>query len=201
MNPEQNVLVLCARNSARSQMTEAFLSKLGGDRFRIFSAGLAASEIHPLTHRVMEEVGIPLTGHHSKSTRDFLGKLAVHHLIIVYERTERECPKLFLGAVRRHSWPFPDPVEVEGSTNAKPRNSSGSSLRWVFDPTTPLTITSTPTSSACSRSRAKASPQLEPRSSTLNDSTSRISAAASATAESSPHDATKGAGSKRLTWA
>lgn len=100
-------------------MTEAFLRKLDGDRFRIFSAGLVASEIHPLTHRVMEEVGIPLTGQHSKSTREFLGKLAVHHLIIVCERTERECPKLFLGAARRHSWPFPDPVVVEGSTNVK----------------------------------------------------------------------------------
>ena len=46
--------------------------------------------------------------------RGFLGKLAVHHLIIVCEQTERECPKLFLGALRRHFWPFPDPAAVEG---------------------------------------------------------------------------------------
>jgi arsenate reductase len=62
----------------------------------------------------MEEAGLPLRGHHAKPVRGFLGKLAVHHLIIVCESTERECPKLFLGALRRHFWPFPDPAAAEG---------------------------------------------------------------------------------------
>jgi arsenate reductase (thioredoxin) len=114
MSPKKNVLVLCAHNSARSQMTEAFLRKHGGDRFTVHSAGLHATEIHPLTRRVMAEVGLPLEGQHAKPVRDFLGKLAVHHLIIVCERTERECPKAFLGAMQRHFWPFPDPATVEG---------------------------------------------------------------------------------------
>jgi arsenate reductase len=114
MNSKKNILVLCAQNSARSQMAEAFLRKHAGDRFIVHSAGLNPAEIHPLTHRVMAERGLPLEGHRAKSVRDFLGKLAVHHLIIVCERTERECPKLFLGALRRHFWPFPDPVSVEG---------------------------------------------------------------------------------------
>ena len=114
MTPKKNVLVLCAHNSARSQMAEAFLRKHGGDRFTVQSAGLHATEIHPLTHQVMAEVGLPLEGQHAKLVRDFLGKLAVHHLIIVCERTESECPKLFLGALRRHFWPFPDPASVEG---------------------------------------------------------------------------------------
>ena len=119
MNRAMNVLVLCARNSARSQMTEAFLRAHGGDRFAVYSAGLEAAGIHPLTHQVMEEVGLPLTGHRSKEAREFLGKLPVHHLIVVCERTEPECPKLFPGAARQHSWPFDDPVEVEGSLETR----------------------------------------------------------------------------------
>jgi arsenate reductase len=114
MNPEKNILVLCAHNSARSQMAEAFLRKHGGGRFVVYSAGLHPTEIHPSTRQVMAEVGLTLEGQHAKPVRDFLGKLAVHHLVIVCERTERECPKLFLGALRRHFWPFPDPAAIEG---------------------------------------------------------------------------------------
>lgn len=114
MTPEKNILVLCAQNSARSQMAEAFLRKHGGDRFAVYSAGLHPTDIHPFTRLVMSEAGLPLDGYRAKSVGEFLGKLNVHHLVIVCERTERECPKLFLGALRQHSWPFPDPAAVEG---------------------------------------------------------------------------------------
>jgi arsenate reductase len=114
MKPEKNILILCAHNSARSQMAEAFLRKHGGSQFVVYSAGLYPTEIHPYTRQVMAEVGLPLEGQRAKPVRDFLGKLPVHHLIIVCERTQRECPKLFLGAMRRHFWPFPDPSAIEG---------------------------------------------------------------------------------------
>jgi arsenate reductase len=95
-------------------MAEAFLQKHGGDRFSVYSAGLHPTGIHPFTRLVTSEVGLPLDGQHAKPVGEFLGKLNVHHLIIVCERTERECPKLFLGALRRRSWPFLDPATVEG---------------------------------------------------------------------------------------
>jgi protein-tyrosine-phosphatase len=66
------------------------------------------------SRQVMAEVGLPLEGQHAKPVRDFLGKPAVHHLIIVCERTKSECPRLFLGALRRRFWPPPDPASVEG---------------------------------------------------------------------------------------
>ncbi|HTX71477.1 MAG TPA: hypothetical protein VMC79_01500 [Rectinemataceae bacterium] len=41
------VLFLCMHNSARSQMGEAFLSELGGIRFRPESAGLEPGRLNP----------------------------------------------------------------------------------------------------------------------------------------------------------
>jgi hypothetical protein len=57
----QRVLFLCTHNSARSQMAEAFLRSLAGDRFEAASAGTEATRVHPLALRVMAEVGIDLS--------------------------------------------------------------------------------------------------------------------------------------------
>jgi protein-tyrosine-phosphatase len=80
---------------------------------------MEATKIHPLTLRVMDEIGISLEGQRSKRVREYLGKLAVHDLIVVCARTERECPKLFPGALNDHFWPFPDPAAVDGPLDAK----------------------------------------------------------------------------------
>ena len=112
----QNVLFLCGGNSCRSQMGEAFLRKHGGDLFDVYSAGLEPTgEIHPLTVRVLEEKGIDLLGHRSKSAKEYLGKLPVRFLITVCDAAAKNCPSIWPGMQERLNWPFPDPAAFRGT--------------------------------------------------------------------------------------
>lgn len=63
----------------------------------------------------MEEAGISMTGVRSKSVKEFLGRVAIQHAIIVCADAERNCPSLwpFCGDVQK--WPFDDPAACTGS--------------------------------------------------------------------------------------
>lgn len=111
-----NVLVLCTGNSCRSQMAEGFLRALAADRYAVVSAGTEPkTEVHPLAVRVMDEVGVDISGQQPKDLREFLGKLPIRHLIIVCSGAEESCPRVFPGLAERIYWPFDDPAAFEGS--------------------------------------------------------------------------------------
>jgi len=57
----KSVLFMCTHNSARSQMAEAFLNKLCGDRYEAKSAGVAPRGLNPYVVKAMAEVGVDLT--------------------------------------------------------------------------------------------------------------------------------------------
>ncbi len=114
-----SVLFLCTGNSARSQMAEAFLRHYGGERFEAFSAGLEPKGINPYTVRVMEEVGIDLSGQRSKDVTEYLGKRHFSYLITVCAHAEQNCPRTFLGVGQRLHWAFEDPAAFEGDEQAK----------------------------------------------------------------------------------
>ncbi|TWT58743.1 Arsenate-mycothiol transferase ArsC2 [Thalassoglobus neptunius] len=109
------VLFLCTGNSARSQMAEAFLRKHGEAHFDACSAGLAPKGIHPFTIQVMNEVGISLDNHRSKSLSEYLGKVSASHVIFVCEQAEQSCPRVWPFALNTLCMPFPDPAAVEGT--------------------------------------------------------------------------------------
>lgn len=104
------VLFLCSHNSARSQMAEAILRWHAGDRMEVHSAGLDPQDIHHLTKVVLNEVGLDISGHRSKSVKEFLGKLSISHAIFVCEQAEARCPTIYPFALTRLSWPFEDPA-------------------------------------------------------------------------------------------
>lgn len=68
----ERVLILCTHNSARSQMAEGWLRAMASDRLEVASAGTEATRVHPLAIRALDEVGIDLRGHQSKSLDRFL---------------------------------------------------------------------------------------------------------------------------------
>ncbi|QGJ70167.1 Low molecular weight phosphotyrosine protein phosphatase [Planctomycetales bacterium 10988] len=113
------VLFLCNGNSARSQMAEAFLRHFGGDHYEALSGGLRPVGIHPLTIRVMEEKGIRLEGHHSKSLGEFFGKISPSYVFFVCQEGEVACPKNWPFMRKTESWPFPDPAAFEGTDQEK----------------------------------------------------------------------------------
>ena len=115
----QRVLFLCAHNAARSQMAEALLRHHAGDRFVVCSAGLEPTEIHPLTLRVLDEAGIDTSALAVEGLEAYMAKVSVQYAIVVCERTQAQCPRLYPFARETLYWPFEDPVAFTGPSDAQ----------------------------------------------------------------------------------
>ena len=109
----RRVLFLCTHNSARSQMAEALLRHLAGDRFEAYSAGTEATHVRPLAVRAMAELGIDISGQESKTLNRYLGD-PFDAVITVCDQANEACP-VFFGARERLHWSFPDPSRATGS--------------------------------------------------------------------------------------
>ncbi len=106
------ILFLCTHNSARSQMAEAILRVLGGDRVEAASAGTEVTRVHPLAVREMAERGIDVVGQRSKHLNELLGQ-PFDTVITVCDNAAESCP-VFPGDPKRLHWSLPDPSAVEG---------------------------------------------------------------------------------------
>ena len=121
-NQKPMVLFLCTGNSARSQMAEAILRREAGDRFEVRSAGLDPTQVHPFTIRALTEIGVDASDLYAKHVREFLGRASVRYAIIVCEKVQQNCPRIFPFAFKNLYWPFDDPTrgkETEPETMKK----------------------------------------------------------------------------------
>lgn len=115
---KQTVLVLCIGNSASSQMAEGLINHLLGDKWQAFSAGTKpAGYVHPLAMYVMQEIGVDIHGHHSKSIEEFRGQ-RFDQIITVCDSASEECP-LWLGGGNRIHIGFEDPTRIVGTETAQ----------------------------------------------------------------------------------
>jgi arsenate reductase len=110
---KQRVLFLCTGNSARSQMAEALLRNIAGDRYVTFSAGTAPVGLNPLAVAVMKELGIDISHQQPKRVDQFIG-VSFDYVVTVCDRAKESCPT-FPSARRVVHWSFEDPAAATGS--------------------------------------------------------------------------------------
>ena len=110
---KKKVLVLCTGNSARSQMAEGLLRHEAGDRFEVYSAGTKPSIVRPEAIAVMNEIGIDISGHRSKSVEEFVGQ-ELDYVITVCDNAKESCP-IFPAKTLMIHWPFEDPAALNSS--------------------------------------------------------------------------------------
>jgi len=110
------VLFVCIHNSARSQMAEAFLKKIGGDRFEVESAGLEPGKLNPIVVEAMKEIGIDISQNKTKSVFDFYkqGKLYNYVFTVCDESKAEACP-IFPGTTKNIHIGFTDPSSFTGT--------------------------------------------------------------------------------------
>ena len=116
----KKILFICAHNSGRSQMAEAFADQAGNGFVIAESAGLDPRPVLPEVVEIMKEVGLDLSRNQSDSVFEFFkqGRLYDYVITVCEEAVEQKCP-IFPGIARRLSWPFEDPEKLKGTPDEK----------------------------------------------------------------------------------
>jgi len=105
---KKRVLILCTGNSARSQMAEGLLRHMAGENFEVFSAGTKPVGLNPNAVAAMNEAGIDISNHRSKSVDEFAGQ-QFDYVITVCNNAKESCP-IFPGGTTRLHQSFEDPA-------------------------------------------------------------------------------------------
>jgi arsenate reductase (thioredoxin) len=113
---KKKVLFVCVHNSARSQMAQALLNQMCGERFEAESAGLETGTLNPLAVAVMREIGIDIGGNETRSVADVVktGQRFDYVVTVCDESSAEQCPLIPGDGARLH-WNFPDPSKFTGT--------------------------------------------------------------------------------------
>lgn len=113
MTTKTRVLFICTANAAHSQMAEGLLRAKYGDRYEVFSAGTRQSKVSTRAIEVMQEIGIDITQHRSKTLAEF--KDATFDLAITLcDNAHAVCP-IVPGAKKTIHHGFADPLLTPGT--------------------------------------------------------------------------------------
>lgn len=118
VSPAFNVLFLCTRNSARSILAEAILTRVGEGRFHAYSAGSdPADKPMPEVIERLRALGHDVAKLRSKSWHEFTGPNAprMDFVIALCDSPQGQvCPDFGEKFVTA-AWPLPDPADFRGS--------------------------------------------------------------------------------------
>ena len=113
------VLFACSQNAIRSPMAEALLKHLLGHRVYVDSVGVRAGEIDPFAVEVMDEIGINLSRHRSKSFDD-LEDTSYDLIVSLSPEAQHKAVELTRAmACEVEFWMTFDPSIVEGNREAR----------------------------------------------------------------------------------
>lgn len=104
------ILFLCTGNSCRSQMAEGFARALDPKNIEAFSAGVEKHGMNPYAIQVMEECGVDMSYHYSKTLSD-LNDIIFDLVITVCGNAHENCP-IFHGNVKVVHHGFDDPPKL-----------------------------------------------------------------------------------------
>jgi len=83
----------------------------------VASAGVAPTHVRPEAIEAMDEIGIDISGHHSKSVDEFTSQ-EFDYVITVCDNANEQCP-IFPGNTKRIHWSFEDPAATEGDKETR----------------------------------------------------------------------------------
>jgi arsenate reductase len=111
---KKNIMFLCTGNSCRSQMAEGWCRKIWGNEFDVYSAGTKKHGMNERAMKVMQEVGVDISSHYSK-TVDELPKITFDYVITVCDSAKENCPYFPVGKIIHVG--FQDPPALTSQMN------------------------------------------------------------------------------------
>lgn len=101
-------------------MAEAYLKKLGGDKFNVKSAGLNPVVLNPFAIEVMKEDGIDISDNATQDVIEVVNNNGFfNYVITVCDEAANYCAPVLQGLNNRLSWSFEDPSQFTGTHKEK----------------------------------------------------------------------------------
>ena len=107
------ILFICTANAARSQMAEGLLRTRYGDLYEVYSAGTRKSKVSTRAIAVMQEIGIDISHHYSKTVDEVSG-ISFDLAITLCDNAHAICPVVRNAKKTIHQG-FDDPHLVPGT--------------------------------------------------------------------------------------
>ncbi len=104
-----NILFMCVANSARSQLAEGLARHIFPEA-KIMSAGSLPGKLNPFAVSVMNEIGLDISKHYSKSIDNLPPGFVVEIDYIITLCAEEVCPVMTSQRAKKLHWPLPDPA-------------------------------------------------------------------------------------------